>query len=330
MTRSKESTADSLARGLSAPRLSRIQQIDKFLISKGESGATFNEICKALGVRSSDSSRRRLIRQDLVSMEIMSENPDKDFKMDVLLPHTDKNSGTVKRYVSKVPLFPRFFTEGEKVRLSNITKPEIFNPLADAIASRTVIRLKYRRVSELDSDIIREIRFAPLKLQNFTGRWRLIGVCVADGFIASFYLEQILGIESTLDNYPQSLMKRIEGLYDDVVGCSVPRHLLVARPEDAITPEVEDVVLWVPSSTAHYLRNFPLNESQDELFPEAVAELASRYEISEEGCIFVLSAYITEPLIREILSLDFAIVLEPHSLRLRIKERLDRTLSYYK
>ena len=318
-------TTTSLARGLSAPRLARLRQIDTFLVSCGSAGATFNEICAALGVPKTNSSRRRLLRMDLVSLEILSLDSPSTCKIEIVHGGKEKE----KRYVSVSPLFPRYLTESEQLKIDSSPQSAIFDRLAKAISNRTVIDLEYRKISEIESDSpVRRIRFCPLQLREIDSKWRLIGSCENDGFIAHFYLEQVVNITITPYLYDSTLLKRLDGLFDHVVGASVPRHLLLAKNDSTDNAKIEDITLWVTQSTAYYLRAFPLTDTQDELFPESAEKITAEFGLPDNGAVFVFSAYITQPLINKLISLS-AIVLSPASLRQRIREKLESIMQLY-
>ncbi len=211
----------------------------------------------------------------------------------------------------------------------------LFSGLFEAIALRKVIKLFYRPMRNL-SDGVSEptsILFCPWQLRRFGDRWGLIGMARSDGFILKLYLEQIDSFEVAGDAFRDAEMQRLDGVFDNVIGMDVPRHLCERHPVPESVSEPEDVYVWVDPLRVEYLRCFPLHVSMDELDEEweEARKLRLKYpSLPKEGAIFRMKVYVTHSLKQALMIyINRMIVLEPEYLRLDLKDRIGKMKDLY-
>lgn len=213
----------------------------------------------------------------------------------------------------------------------------LFARLFTAISERKKINMRYKPVKNL-SDPSAEtfsIVFCPWQIRLFGDRWGLVGMADSDGFILKFYLDQISSAVIQSEGYDQNEMKRMDHLFDGVVGMSAPRHLCErhSNSEVAEVEQTQDVYIWVDPLRVEYLRFFPLHDTMDELDSESeqVKKLREKYpSIPAGGSFFWMNVYITHSLKQALVFyLDRMIVLEPESLRLDLEERITRMRDLY-
>lgn len=212
----------------------------------------------------------------------------------------------------------------------------LFSSLLDAIASRSIVKLNYRPMHKLSnsSEDVSSIRFCPWQLKVFPGnRWGIIGMDASDGYILKFYLQQIHSIVKQSEKFNEQEMKRMKGLFDNVVGMSTPRCLCLKKPAPEDMEYPQDVYVWVDSRRVQDMRSFPLHDNMDEIDDDSLQaqEFRVKYPgLPEGGTFFFMNVYVTHTLKQLLVCyLDRMVVLEPQSLRIELEERIGNMKTIY-
>lgn len=211
----------------------------------------------------------------------------------------------------------------------------LFARLYKAIADRTVIRMYYRPMTEIDTaGELRTLDFRPYRLKHHDGRWVLLGAADSDGFVCKFYFDQIDRFEPLRDtrgivrHYTLTEAERVAHHFDDAVGLSVPN----ASGSGNSSAPVEVIVGALPPLCNH-VACFPLHASQDELDSDSplAGELRAEFpELPDNVRFFFFTAYDTPELHRALIArTDALIVLRPASVRLAVADSLQRLASLY-
>lgn len=213
---------------------------------------------------------------------------------------------------------------------------ELYHKIYHAIADRHVIKLEYRRMSELGAKgAVRSIMFQPCLIRHYAGRWTVIGVDRSDGFICKFYFVQIVSVTLTDEHYGKNLDVRLTRHFESVIGTSSPRSLCVNDKEEAqrlseIETKTEVVVAAYPGWGNH-LESFPIHESQRELTPSESGIYRNKYaHLPGEARIFSLKVYVNAEVEAELMRwMERIEVLAPASLRESIGARVARLAAMY-
>lgn len=213
---------------------------------------------------------------------------------------------------------------------------ELYHKIYHAIAGRHVIKLEYRRMSELgEKGAVRSILFQPCLIRHYAGRWTVIGVARTDGFICKFYFVQIVSVTLTDEHYGKNLEVRLTRHFESVIGTSSPRSLCVKDKEEAQRlSEIEtktEVVVAAHPGWGNYLQSFPLHESQKELArPESVIYRNKFAHLPGEARIFSFKVYVNQEVEAELMRwMDRIEVLAPASLREAMRVRVARLAAMY-
>lgn len=171
---------------------------------------------------------------------------------------------------------------------------EYIDILYEAILNKKVLRILYKSFTARESNIF---IVHPQLLKEFNNRWFLI--CLYKGKMYNLALDRMENIE--IEEKIEYIDCNLDGdeYFKDVIGVTV---------SDTMKPR--NVVFFVDSSNAPYVKTKPLHRSQ-----EIVSE-------SEEGTVFKICVQLNYELERLLLGFgDCLIVYKPKKLRLRLEEK---------
>lgn len=171
----------------------------------------------------------------------------------------------------------------------------------EAIRSNTRVRFKHTAFAR---HVTTNADLEPFYLRLFESRWYVIGYDHVREKVTTFALDRISDIVQTTVTFTPP-EKSAEEFFADGFGIYLDQS------------QVKDVVLKVSSWRAGYLRELPLHRSQSE-------------KIGDEYSIFRLKIQITPDFEEKLMSFGADVeVLEPKLLRIRMKQRLEKTLEPY-
>jgi predicted DNA-binding transcriptional regulator YafY len=177
---------------------------------------------------------------------------------------------------------------------------EYLHELVAAIKKQRIIKLDHHRDFEKESNR-REIH--PLALKEVKNSWYLIGLN-EQGELRNYGLDRIENLEISKQTFEKPVGLDLRNHYQNVFG-------IFNNPNDP----VERVLLCFSPQRGHYLKAKPLHPSQQII------------EDNESGLILAISIKINAELIGELLSFgDQVKILQPHSLKVQVRELLNRML----
>lgn len=166
--------------------------------------------------------------------------------------------------------------------------------LYESIVNKKVLNILYKSFTARESNVY---VVHPQLLKEYNNRWFLI--CLHKGKMYNLALDRMESIE--VDDNHQYTDKDLDGdeYFKDIVGVTV---------SDSMVPR--NVVFWVDSGNAPYVRTKPLHKSQ-----EIIKE-------DKDGTVFKICVQINFELERLLLGFgDSLIVHKPRRLRLRMEEK---------
>ena len=176
-------------------------------------------------------------------------------------------------------------------------------PLVEAMKENSGVRFEYHKYgggTELRSAL-------PYALKEYRKRWYLIGHDTARGAIRVYGLDRVVSLEKTGERFAMPEDFNVDELFRYSFGIYLP---------DGKTPEV--IRLKAETREASYLRDLPIHHSQ------------MLEEETPESAVFALYAVPDDNLVMEICSRGASLeVIEPESLRQKVKDYLSRALSHY-
>jgi predicted DNA-binding transcriptional regulator YafY len=184
---------------------------------------------------------------------------------------------------------------------------EQFSDLLNALRDKLVIRFGYEKYY---GQHFSERKVEPLALKEFESRWYLLAKDLKDNAIKTFALDRISSLELTRQKYKLEKGFDVNDYFRNCFG--------IIRPsERGIAPA--DIHLSFKGDRGKYIKSLPLHESQ-----QIIKDEETELQVS-------LKLYITHDLIMELLSHgDEVEVLQPESLRDKLKQILDSTGKFYK
>ena len=206
--------------------------------------------------------------------------------------------------------FATFNSMKDRVLLEEIPLGTAFlNPIIDAMQKNVELQVDYQRYeNEQKEENLQVFHIQPYALKVFNRRWYLLGYIKEKRALRTIALDRILDLKilSTSFEVPEDFDARKYFAY--VVGIFVNNDLPVTK-----------VKIRTYGIQADYLRSTPLHKSQ--------SEGRSKYR---EFAEFTYRLCITPELVSQLLAMgDKVEVLEPESLREKIKEYLQTTLNRY-
>lgn len=177
------------------------------------------------------------------------------------------------------------------------------SPLIRAIRDTKMVRFTYSGYTRAfpESGIL----FSPCFLRLYRQRWYVIGIRASDNSVRTYALDRISELEITTTSFTMPDTPSPDEYFKEIFGITYSHG------------ETQTVKLLVKPYYANYLRALPLHSSQKE-------------EIFSDRSIFTYKMKITPDLVRELISIGPEItVLEPRTLVLMVKDRLEQTLANY-
>lgn len=172
----------------------------------------------------------------------------------------------------------------------------------DATTMRTPLSIVYKPFGKEE----REWTIHPWYVKQYNNRWFLFGYVEEEEELRNVALDRIQKLETTTKYFKRNRDINFKRYFDDVIGVSIPR-------EDQV---VEDIILKFSPWRFPYVKTKPMHKSQKVM--------------DEEQGIIKLSVIQNRELEAQILSFGKDVeVLAPESLRNRIKENIEKTLSNY-
>lgn len=179
---------------------------------------------------------------------------------------------------------------------------EYIDALYDAILHKKVLRITYRSFKAKESD---SYVAHPQLLKEFNNRWFLI--CLSKGKEYNLALDRMEDIQPEEKTEYIDLSLDGDEYFKDIVGVSV-----------SPTMAPRNVVFFVDSSNAPYVKTKPLHRSQ-----EVISE-------TNEGTVFKICVQLNFELERLLLGFgECLIVHKPRKLRLRLEEKFKAGLKNY-
>ncbi|MCC6840349.1 MAG: WYL domain-containing protein [Flavobacteriales bacterium] len=176
-------------------------------------------------------------------------------------------------------------------------------PMLDAIMARKVLRVTYRSFRQEQGE---SFLFHPHLLKQYNNRWFLLGCREGREEVTNLALDRVIQLEEAPDTPYRASDTDWDEHFDDVVGVTVPDS------------RVERVRIRVGASTWPYVRTKPLHHSQRvKGNDDAAVEIEVRLKVNHE-------------LIARLLEHGPGVeVLEPESLREKMKEHIQQMASHY-
>ncbi len=168
--------------------------------------------------------------------------------------------------------------------------------LYESIANKKVLKILYKSFTARESNIF---TVHPQLLKEFNNRWFLI--CLYKQKMYNLALDRMESIEA--DDHLLYIDKNLDGdeYFKDIVGVTVAESM-----------EPRNVVFWVDSGNAPYVKTKPLHKSQ-----EIIRE-------DQEGTLFKIRVQINFELERLLLGFgDSLIVHKPRKLRVKMEEKFN-------
>jgi predicted DNA-binding transcriptional regulator YafY len=166
--------------------------------------------------------------------------------------------------------------------------------LYESIVNKKVLKILYKSFTARESTVF---TVHPQLLKEYNNRWFLI--CLQKGSMYNLALDRMEKIET--DEKAEYIDKELDGdeYFKDIVGVTVSE-----------TMKPKNVVFFVDSSNAPYVKTKPFHKSQ-----EIVSE-------TEEGTVFKICVQINYELERLLLGFgDSLIVHKPRKLRLKMEDK---------
>ena len=234
----------------------------------------------------------------------------------------------------------------------NIVAPEhpaLLVKLVEAITEGKILKIKYRKIKEIDQDNIvlkpgekRTEIILPLQLKRFNNRWVLLASVEANNFIVNFTLDQIESIEYTEKTFSAGARLRVRNLFRDVVGPTLPREKSSVKSDNPIyQPTNEDdglrpvdVIFYALPYRVKHIERFPIMDGgvqKDITASFTVAEIEFLKDKYKGGKVFKLeNVYVTRELMEELFKrMDDLVVLSPSALREEMKNKITSLHNFY-
>lgn len=182
---------------------------------------------------------------------------------------------------------------------------EHINELMDAIQLKSPVEVKYQSFNQ-DKPILKIIH--PYLLKEYRNRWFLFARVTEETRLSIFALDRIRQIKVSSIDFTENDLIDSSSYFSYLIGVSIPK--------DAVP---EKIILRISDKTAPYILSKPIHKNQ---------EVLKRYA---NGSIKVMLNLIVNYELKSIL-LGYGSgveILEPDSLRKKIKEELKETITKY-
>jgi predicted DNA-binding transcriptional regulator YafY len=179
-----------------------------------------------------------------------------------------------------------------------------FTPLFNAIVDKQPLKLTYQSFKQ---DSKETIIVHPYYLKQYNKRWFLIAWNDEFNFMANYAFDRIKGIENADVAYKPTDVNWLD-YFDEMIGVS----------KDTRT-EPQKVLLWVSNASWPYVKTKPLHGATQRLV-----------NMDETGAYITIEVYLNYELEQQILSFGENMkVIEPETLRERMKQRISDALKLY-
>ena len=179
---------------------------------------------------------------------------------------------------------------------------DFIDPLYESILNKKVLDISYKSFTARESNVF---KVHPQLLKEFNNRWFL--VCQHKNKMYNLALDRMESIEIDEKSAYKDLQLNGDDFFRDVIGVTVSE-----------TMKPKNVVFFVDSSNAPYVKTKPLHQSQQIL------------EESENGCLFQIHVQLNYELERLLLGFGESLTVhKPRRLRVRIQEKLKLAAKKY-
>lgn len=188
--------------------------------------------------------------------------------------------------------------------------------LFTVIRLRQVITLVYHTFSNTR---IRRVDVSPQLLKEYNNRWFLIACACDTGAVLTFALDRIDDFSFNYTLHYISAQEDLEERYEDIVG--------VTYDPDA---SIYKIIFWASDASLNYVRTKPIHGSQKQLRGDKEILLRESYPKLLDGAFFQIECKENYELIRELMAFsENLVVISPHSIVQKIKERLSVMINRY-
>ena len=185
---------------------------------------------------------------------------------------------------------------------------KFLQPVLDAMEASVMVKINYKRFGDEKSY---EYTVQPYFLKLFKRRWYLVGYYSDKGKVYTFSLDRIEGISLTKEVFKLPEIKESD-FFGNCFG--------IIREKNSTPQRVE---IKVFGEQIEYIRSVPLHESQNELMNRTINGV--------ECSLFEYRLHITYDFVQELLSHGKSLqVIEPDSLKKKMKEHILAMLNYYR
>ncbi len=182
---------------------------------------------------------------------------------------------------------------------------EYLQTVIDAMQQNKVLKIDYQPFNGLHNIY----HLAPYAMKVYNRRWYVVGKMNVSNGIRHIALDRVIDMEVTDAAFKMPKKFDAEEYYANTVGIFVNYDL---KPQT--------VRIRVFDERVDYVRSLPLHKSQEEV-------LTKNGEYSE----FKYKVCVTPELATQLLSMgEYVEVLEPQELRDKIKQRIEKSLKYYR
>lgn len=206
--------------------------------------------------------------------------------------------------------FVTFNSMKDRVLLEEIPLGTTFlNSIIEAMQKNVELQVDYQRYEDEQEEHLQEFHIQPYALKVFNRCWYLLGYIKEKHALRTIALDRVLDLEvlSTSFELPEDFDARKH--FANVVGIYTNLDL-----------PVDNVKIRAYGVQAEYLRSTPLHKSQ--------SEGRSKYR---EFAEFTYRLCVTPELVSQLLAMGDRIeVLEPQTLRAKMKERISNMFDFYK
>ena len=197
----------------------------------------------------------------------------------------------------------------DRIMLEEIPYGTVFlDAIIEAMKQNVELLVDYQRYEDKKEEHLQTFHIQPYALRVFNRRWYLLGYLKEREELRTIALDRILHLKVLTNSFKLPEDFDVRKYFADVVGIYVGK-------DEPITK----VKIRAYGVQADYLRSTPLHKSQSEC-------RSKRGEFAE----FTYRLYITPELVSQLLAMgDNVEVLEPESLREKMKKRINSMSNYY-
>lgn len=287
----------------------------QLFVEAGERGLSWKEVSRRWESRFGESYPRRSFLNHRAAVEevfgivITCDRSTNLYKIDAAESAVDKRAAV--DYLINTFTVNSLLTLGQERLRGRVSVEDVpsgqkyLTVLMQAMLEGEVLRIRYRKYLSAQADV-RTVR--PYALREFAKRWYLVAYSEEAAMLRVYALDRLLAIERSGDKFKMPGGFNVETAFEASYGMYLPE----AGQEPVL------VQLRTTLREAAYLQDLPLHPSQT--------------LVSQEGdhCLFALRLIPNPNLIMELCKHGSGLeVIAPESLRLAVKEALEKTLQLY-